>query len=61
MSERRKAEISPRDGDSLIDAPRKPTAYANQRMLGIPLGEFPDHQYNPGIRLELMTTDLAKP
>jgi hypothetical protein len=53
---------------SLIDAPpvfavkltRKPTAYANQRMLRIPLGELPDHQCNPGIRLELMTTDLAK-
>ena len=41
---RRKVEISPEGWDSLIDAPpvfavkltRKPTAYANQRMLRIP-------------------------
>ena len=58
---RRKAENSPRGWDSLIDVPRKPTAYANQRMLRIQVGEFPDYQGNPGIRLELMTTDLAKP
>ena len=66
---RRKVEISPKGWDSLIDAPpvfavkltRKPTAYDNQRTLGIPLSEFPDHQCNLGIRLELMTTELAKP
>jgi hypothetical protein len=56
---RRKVEISPKGWDSLIDAPpvfavkliRKSPAYANQRMLRIPLGGFPDHQCNLGIRL----------
>ena len=33
---RRKVEISPRGWNSLIDVPRKSTAYANQRVLRIP-------------------------
>jgi hypothetical protein len=41
-------------------AHQKTTAYAHQRIRGIPLGESPDHQYHLGIRLERMTTGLAK-
>jgi len=43
------------------NAHQKTTAYAHQRNWEIPLGEFPDHQYHLGIRLERMTIGLAKP
>jgi len=61
--------VGPAPDPGLIEAPpglpalavkltRKPTAYAHQRMLRRPLGEFPDHQCHLGIKLERMTTGL---